>query len=164
MTNCAGFEVDVDEYLNFLLWCYDTVDSSICTSVLEKLSASILSIPKNSNICFGKQGTPKQWYVYSYVHGIMSKKPEILKWRIFLLMVNMSRKHRLSCSNCSHFDNRIVQRNNNFFTTNSQPRTIFISASKGKFTGSYCWKGLQTPIQKWECTGNAYGFGSIVQC
>jgi hypothetical protein len=78
---------------------------------LEKLGASILSASKSSNISLGQQGTPKQWYVlvYSYVHGIMSKKPEILKRQIVLMMVNISRKHRLSCCNCSHFDNHIVQ-------------------------------------------------------
>jgi len=126
-----------------VVWC-------IGTSVLEKLVASILSISKNSNISLEQQGTSKQWCVYSYVHGIMSKKPEILKWQIVLLMVNISRKHRLSCCNCSHFENHIVQRNNNFFAINSQPHAIFISAPKGKFTGSDCWKGLQTPIQEWE--------------
>ena len=162
MTNCAGFEVDVNEYLNFLVWCDDTVDWNIGTRVLEKLIVSNLSISKNSNISLGQQGTPKQWYVYSYVHGIMSKKLEILKWQIVLLMVNISRKHRLSCSNCSYFDNHIFQRNNDFFTKNSQPHTIFISATKGKFAGSDGWKGLQTPIQEWERAGNAYG--STVQC
>jgi hypothetical protein len=129
-----------------VMW-WHCVDWCIGTSVLEKLGDSMLFISKHSNISLGQQGTPKQWYIYSYVHGITSKKPEILKWQIVLLMVNISRKHRLSFCNCSHFENHIVETNNNFFTTNSQPHTIIFLHLKENSQAQIAEKDYKHPFK-----------------